>query len=125
MIRAQLAITFPGKRTRKQGVRKNTCSKCDGPLEFHRIGVHAYCLACHAFYMRLHRPRHSELPDSARIKANARSYALVYLKRGMIKREGCEVCGGHAQMHHDDYSKPTAVRWFCRKHHLELHKLYQ
>jgi len=31
------------------------------------------------------------------------------------------VCGGKAQMHHDDYDKPTDVRWLCKEHHIELH----
>lgn len=51
-----------------------------------------------------------------------RSYAGVYLRRGKLKRQPCEVCGTRKQieMHHDDYSKPLAVRWFCRTHHTDL-----
>jgi hypothetical protein len=26
-------------------------------------------------------------------------------------------------MHHADYNKPLLVRWFCRPHHLTLHRL--
>lgn len=35
----------------------------------------------------------------------------------------CEIlnCTERPQMHHDDYDQPLNVRWFCRKHHLELH----
>lgn len=73
--------------------------------------------------MRAHRPKHSELPEHARLKANARAYAHVYVKRGAIKKEPCKVCGSNqAQMHHVDYSKPTKVFWYCRQHHLQLHR---
>lgn len=52
----------------------------------------------------------------------ARSYAGVYLRKGYIKKQDCEVCGSiNSQMHHDDYDKPVVVRWFCRKHHISLH----
>ena len=71
--------------------------------------------------MRDTRPKYSELGEDAKNKLNARSYAHVYIKRGKIERKGCELCGEPAECHHDDYSKPTLVRWLCRIHHLELH----
>jgi hypothetical protein len=34
----------------------------------------------------------------------------------------CEVCGDpQTHAHHDDYSKPLDVRWFCPRHHREEH----
>jgi hypothetical protein len=73
--------------------------------------------------MRRTRPKHSELPEPARRKANARSYANVYLRRGKLKRAPCEVCGHRkAEMHHRDYAKPLAVRWLCRLCHLFKHR---
>ena len=76
------------------------------------------CWECHARWMREHR----KLNPESRKKANCRTYANVYLSRGKLKKGGCEVCGAEeVQMHHDDYTKPLAVRWFCRKHHLALH----
>jgi hypothetical protein len=79
-------------------------------------------LKCHAKCQRDYLARHP-LTKIQRLKMNARAYAHMYVKRGKIKREGCEVCGKHAELHHDDYSKPTEVRWFCRFHHRRLHLL--
>lgn len=104
------------------GKRKKSCSKCGNEIEKSRHGKQRYCKSCHAEYMRLHRPKHRDLPDHRRVKANARSYANVYIKRGTLKKMPCEKCGEpKSQMHHDDYSKPLDVRWFCRPHHMELH----
>lgn len=62
------------------------------------------------------------------MKANARRYVNVYLERGKIQRGKCETCGAEdTQPHHEDYTKPLQVRWFCREHHLahegkQMHK---
>lgn len=104
-------------------MRKFNCSKCNNMIEPSRMGKQAYCKSCHAAYMRATRPKHSELPEPARVKANARSYLHVYLKRGKILRQNCEICGSErSEAHHDDYSKPLQVVWLCREHHLMLHK---
>lgn len=44
------------------------------------------------------------------------------IRKGKIKRQPCEVCGAHAEAHHDDYDKPFDVRWLCPTHHRELHQ---
>jgi len=72
--------------------------------------------------MRENRPKHSELSNEQKLKANARAYANVYLNRGKIKKENCSICGStESQMHHKDYYKPLEVTWLCRDHHLILH----
>lgn len=44
------------------------------------------------------------------------------LRRGLVQRAPCEVCGSEpAEGHHDDYDRPSVVRWLCRKHHREHH----
>ncbi len=94
------------------------CSKCGIA---HRRN-HAYCSECHAAYMREHR-KGRPLSDEARRKDSARSYAGVYLRRGLIERGPCVDCGDEdAQMHHEDYSKPLDIIWLCRSCHLELHR---
>lgn len=81
-----------------------------------------YCLLCKAAYMRQWRKTH-RLAGEAKRRDTARHIAGVYLRRGKLTRGPCEVCGELAEMHHDDYSKPLAVRWLCREHHLQHHNM--
>ena len=104
-------------------MRKPTCCKCAKPIEVTREGKQGYCMACHAAYMRLTRPKHSELKPVAKLKSNARSYAHVYVNRGTLSLKACTECDSQqSEMHHEDYSKPLEVTWLCRKCHLRLHR---
>jgi len=44
-----------------------------------------------------------------------------------IKKQPCEICGSleHIEKHHEDYNNPLDIRWLCRVHHLDLHKLFR
>ena len=76
----------------------------------------------HAAYMREWRKTHP-MTEEQRVKDRARSYANVYLRRGKLKKRPCEFCGSpESQMHHEDYSRPLWVHWFCRTCHLILHR---
>lgn len=71
--------------------------------------------------MREWRPKHP-LTGDARRRANARSYAKTYLRRGHLTRRPCQSCGSdESQMHHADYDKPLEVTWLCRPCHLAVH----
>lgn len=61
------------------------------------------------------------MTEEQRRKDTARSYAGVYKRRGKLIEQPCEVCGGKAEMHHEDYDRPLDVRWLCRKHHMAEH----
>jgi hypothetical protein len=39
-----------------------------------------------------------------------------------LMRLPCVVCGNKAQAHHEDYSKPLDVIWYCPKHHKDRHR---
>lgn len=96
------------------------CSRCG--TRPRRLEGQKWCRACHAQYMRENRPKHSELSDEQRFKANARAYANVYQRRGILKREPCCKCGEPiAEKHHEDYAAPLFVVWMCRKCHMALH----
>lgn len=100
---------------------KSTCSRCSQPLEPTRIGKQRYCKSCHAKHMRDNRPKHSQLSDEQRLKAIARSYLHVYVKRGKVRHLPCSVCNTFpSEAHHPDYTKPLEVIWYCREHHLAL-----
>lgn len=73
--------------------------------------------------MREWRKTHPLTPEQ-RKKMNARSYARVYLKRGLLVRQSCLVpdCQEPPEMHHKDYDRPLDVYWICRNHHLEHHR---
>lgn len=114
------------RKRRPPGNPKESCSKCGCELEDNRKGKQRYCKACHAAHMRLTRPKHSDLPDEQRRKANARSYLHVYIRRGKIEKQPCLFCGNqNVEAHHHDYSKPLEVTWLCKDHHLINHEVYK
>lgn len=74
------------------------------------------CKACRNIYSRATRKRFSQLSDEARLRSNCRSYATTYKRRGKLVPQPCEQCHADAslsRMHHEDYTKPLVVRWFC------------
>lgn len=55
-----------------------------------------------------------EHPDRAKVYAKTHSA----LKKGLLIRCPCEVCGSEkAQAHHPDYSQPLTIKWLCASHH--------
>ena len=44
------------------------------------------------------------------------------LKKGIIQKQQCVVCGKHDVIaHHEDYSRPNDVIWICEEHHIKYH----
>lgn len=55
-------------------------------------------------------------------KIFARQTVRNALRRRIIEKLPCEICGAiESEAHHDDYLKPLDVRWLCRDHHVEHH----
>lgn len=72
--------------------------------------------------MREWRKTH-RLTAEQRLKDNARSYAGVAKRRGLLVPQNCAHCGNaDTEMHHPDYALPLKVEWLCRECHLALHK---
>ena len=95
------------------------CSKCGN--DNGRINQR-YCKSCHSAYMRENRLKHSQLNNEQKLKSNARSYANVYKRRGILIPMPCQICSNSiVEMHHSDYNKPLDITWLCRMCHLDEH----
>lgn len=102
-------------------MRKNTCSKCEHPVDGNK---QRYCNPCKAEWMRGNRPSYSELNEEQKKKDCARSYVGVYVRRGKIAKQPCSECGNpEAQAHHENYDKPLDVIWLCKDCHVHLHNV--
>lgn len=95
------------------------CSRCK---ERESLPTNCYCRECRNAWMRENRPA---LTPKGRVQLNASAYLHVYVKRGKVAKGPCEVCGTRALVegHHEDYARPLVVRWLCRKHHADLHRI--
>lgn len=71
--------------------------------------------------MRRTRPKHSQLTEAQRFKANARAYSNVLQERGVLVPVPCHCGSTRVQKHHEDYSDPRTVSWACRPCHLLDH----
>lgn len=66
-------------------------------------------------YIRKYREKNGEFQKQ---KDRCRSQVSWALKIGTISKGTCCVCDSIiVEAHHEDYSKPLEVIWFCRKHH--------
>lgn len=126
------------------------CTKCKGTKESSEFnkdkrakdGLHSWCKKCHyAGQKEYHKEYQKEYQKTDKRRAYCNEYQKKYFKRyearrkllcrretrkairkGILKRLPCEVCGVEKVVaHHEDYDKPLKVNWLCLKHHVELH----
>lgn len=59
----------------------------------------------------------------AEIKIKARSAVFIALQAGRMQKQPCAKCGAteKVEAHHEDYSKPLEVVWYCKEHHRQRH----
>lgn len=57
------------------------------------------------------------------IRRKAQNAVANAVKAGRLIPEPCFVCGGKAQAHHADYSRPLSVTWLCPEHHKGAHRI--
>jgi len=95
------------------------CLRCSKPIIGRRVDA-IYCSRyCGLLYGQAARTRHWRERNPE--KWEAHKAVKSALERGELERQPCEVCGGRAESHHDDYSRPLDVRWLCREHHRRAH----
>lgn len=55
-------------------------------------------------------------------KYKARTALGNAVRDGKIAKQPCVICGAEkVEAHHNDYSRPLEVIWFCRAHHKQHH----
>lgn len=60
--------------------------------------------------------------DRNKNKTRARNLANYAIRSGKIKKQNCCKCKSTiTQAHHEDYTKPFDIVWYCLKHHSERH----
>jgi hypothetical protein len=122
-ICADCGIEHDRKRSKKDFRPAGYCNKCHALREKERRAL------CVKGLIKIKNPprgriKQRDMSDEEKLKANCRSYANVYQRRGKLKKEPCEKCGClDSHKHHENYSKPLEVRWFCIKCHSFMHKL--
>lgn len=97
------------------------CYICNCDLhEFSESKVHkGKCRHCYAQYCRDHHKK-----KFRKDRVSARNAARYLLKKGIIVKQNCTLCGSpHSEIHHPDYSKPTDITWLCVPCHKEFHIL--
>lgn len=64
-------------------------------------------------------------PEERLIRNHARNLCRKRIAAGILIKQPCEVCNTdiNIEAHHDDYSKPFEIRWLCRYHHYEHHRV--
>ena len=56
------------------------------------------------------------------IKRRAHQAVKRAIVNGSLKKLNCVNCGREAEAHHEDYSKPLDVIWYCDAHHKARHR---
>lgn len=93
------------------------------PREYERRREEIYFAKPEARKRRNARASSYAKAEKNQIQVIARRKVRNEIVAGRLKRGLCEVCGvAKTQAHHDDYSKPLAIRWLCVQHHADHHK---
>lgn len=99
-----------------------TCSKCGDFLELNRLGLQSYCRPCASEYSRVYLSTYKAPDPEAKEKKRCRALVGIKIRKGVIAKQPCSVCGNpESEAHHEDYSKPLEIIWFCRQCHVDLH----
>lgn len=70
---------------------------------------------------RINREQYLRFPE----KAQARQKLNMAVKHGLLKRLPCAYCNstkGRIEAHHEDYTRPLDVIWFCSLHHRQYER---
>lgn len=116
----------------KENRKKGYCRQCASEKARVKPGV---CRVCSVPYVRVRKCGCAEMESQKRLemkndqkyndfffKEEVRRITAKAIKKGIITRQPCQVCGiEKVDAHHEDYTKPLDVLWLCRLHHMQHH----
>lgn len=63
--------------------------------------------------------------NSDHVSKMAKAYRRVRhaIASGKLLKQSCSLCGSSSNLvaHHEDYSRPLDIVWFCQRHHVRYH----
>lgn len=66
--------------------------------------------------------RRKKWANNNKHKVSAHSKVHTAIRNGSLDKMPCIICGSaNSVAHHEDYSKPLEVIWFCQAHHIAHH----
>lgn len=78
------------------------------------FGLRSTCKDCQNIEVTEYNKKHPR-------KVRTRTASHRALKKGIIKKTPCVICGEEkVEMHHVNYNKPLNVVFLCRKHHISV-----
>lgn len=113
------------------GARDRLCRICRGEVRSERRllsreerNAHrAKRAATDAGFKERHRKYALEQWGKFPAKESARKITTRAIKKGLITKQPCKDCGEiNSEAHHEDYSLPYDIVWYCKYHHSQRHR---
>lgn len=96
-----------------------------------KTGYSSYCKSCkkikdkenqrNYFYNEKTKQRKKLWRNSHPERKSAHMKVYFAIKKGVLIKQPCFICGKNSEAHHPDYSKPLDVVWLCSSHHRQAH----
>ena len=115
------------------------CSLCKQEKDssfFHKdknkkTGCSTYCKSCkkiqdkryekNSLYTEQVKERKKVWRNKHPERKSAHMKVYFALKKGILVKQPCFICGEKSEAHHPDYSRPLDVVWLCSSHHRQAH----
>ena len=116
-------------------IRCSSCKEEKDASFFHKdattkTGCSSYCKSCKKSKDQIY-TKNTSYTNRKEHKAEWRkqfperksAHIKIYhaLKKGILFKQPCFMCGENAEAHHPDYSRPLDVVWLCSSHHRQAH----
>lgn len=117
-IEKELDEFYPHKQMADGHLNKcRDCARKDSALQLERNKLDPKWVEKEKERVRLKQLKYAKHPRTQIYKE-----MRAALSAGTITQKPCEICGKEkSEGHHEDYSKPLDLIWFCKRHHADRH----